>query len=114
MEAETIMNDNAKARFGAEILQVNNLRIEVKTDAGPGPVLVDNVSFKLRKGEVLGLIGESGAGKSTIGLASMVYTRSGCFITGGEIKFNCQDLRRLDSDRRLVCSRGKIAYMAQS
>ncbi|HEX9448734.1 MAG TPA: ATP-binding cassette domain-containing protein, partial [Dongiaceae bacterium] len=114
MEAETIMNDNAKARFGAEILQVNNLRIEVKTDAGPGPVLVDNVSFKLRKGEVLGLIGESGAGKSTIGLASMVYTRSGCFITGGEIKFNGQDLRQLDSDGRRVCRGVKIAYIAQS
>ena len=110
----TIMNDNAKAHFGAEILQVNNLRIEVKTDAGPGPVLVDNVSFNLRKGEVLGLIGESGAGKSTIGLASMVYTRSGCFITGGEVNFNGHDLRKLDSDARRAERGVRIAYIAQS
>jgi peptide/nickel transport system ATP-binding protein len=114
MGAGTNMNDNAKARFGAEILQVKNLRIEVKTDAGPGPVLVDNISFNLRKGEVLGLIGESGAGKSTIGLASMVYTRAGCFITGGEISFNGQDLRTLTSDQRRAARGVKIAYIAQS
>lgn len=110
----TTMNDNAQSRFGAELLQVNNLRIEVRTDAGAGPVLVDNVSFNLRKGEVLGLIGESGAGKSTIGLASMVYSRNGCFITGGEIKFQGKDLRQLDGEARREQRGVRIAYIAQS
>ena len=41
---------------------------------------------------MLGLIGESGAGKSTIGLASMGYGRGGCRITGGEIIFNGRDI----------------------
>ena len=48
--------------------------------------IVDEVSFDLAKGRVLGLIGESGAGKSTIGLAAMAYGRGGVRITGGSVR----------------------------
>ena len=70
-----------------DILDLKSLRIQVKTDAGDGTVLVNDVSLALRRGEVVGLIGESGSGKSMIGLASMGYTRRGCAIVGGEIVF---------------------------
>jgi peptide/nickel transport system ATP-binding protein len=96
------------------VLDVEDLRIEVRTDAGPGPVLVDNVSLKLRQGEVLGLIGESGAGKSTIGLATMGYSRSGCFITGGKIMFRGKDVRTMTREERQDLRGHGVAYIAQS
>jgi len=76
--------------------------------------LVDNVSFELRAGEVLGLIGESGAGKSTIGLAILGHCRNGMRIESGKIQFKDTDLNR-QSPRQLRTIRGrKIAYVAQS
>ena len=63
------------------VLTVRNLKVS----APNGALLVDDVSLDLAPGEVLGLIGESGAGKSTIGLAAMGYGRGGCRITGGDI-----------------------------
>ena len=56
-----------------QVLKIRDLRIESVS----GLVLVNNVSLELKRGEVLGLIGESGAGKSTIGTGAMAYTRAG-------------------------------------
>ena len=61
------------------ILEIKNLIIEGHIGNRWKPI-VKGVDLHLHKGEVLGLIGESGAGKSTIGLASMGYTRQGCRI----------------------------------
>ena len=77
------------------LLEVEGLRIEATSQTDVKTVLVDDVSFTLKRGEVLGLIGESGAGKSTIGLSSMHYTRTGCEITGGRIIFNGRDIRAI-------------------
>ena len=71
------------------VLELQGLRLETIT----GRVLVDNVDVTLKRGEILGLIGESGAGKSTIGLASMVYARAGMRISGGTVFLNKQEMR---------------------
>ena len=93
-----------------EVLRMEALRVETTT----GKVLVQDVDLHLRRGEVLGLIGESGAGKSTIGLAALVYARAGCRITGGRILLAGIDLRSLDAAGRRSIRGTRVAYVAQS
>ena len=93
-----------------QILRLDKLRVETIT----GRVLVDDVDITLKRGEILGLIGESGAGKSTIGLASMAYARAGMRITGGTITLAGTDLRASTASARRHMRGKSIAYIAQS
>jgi peptide/nickel transport system ATP-binding protein len=72
------------------------------------------VDLTLYRGEVLGLIGESGAGKSAIGIAAMGYTRPGCRINGGTVVFDGIDLVSATEDQKRKLRGSRIAYVAQS
>ena len=74
-----------------KLLKIKKLVIEGFTDE-KWIEIVHGVDLTLSRGEVLGLIGESGAGKSTIGMASMGYTRQGCRIASGSIVFDGVEL----------------------
>ena len=81
------------------LLDIKNLKIEATVyPPGEDPhdiTIVEGVSVGLEGGKVLGLIGESGAGKSTIGLSAMAYGRGGVRITGGEVTLNGRDILKL-------------------
>ena len=102
----------------APLVKVRNLKIGA-TVYPPGErpqeiEIVHGVDFDLAPGKVLGLIGESGAGKSTIGLAAMGYGRGGVEITGGEVFVNGRDILK-GGLRRLRALRGaEVTYVAQS
>ncbi len=95
------------------LLNIRDLRIDGKSGDDWLPI-VKGVNLTLRKGEVLGLIGESGAGKSTIGLAAMGFARDGCRISGGTIEFDGIDLRKVSEDKLRRLRGKRIAYVAQS
>ncbi len=100
------------------LLDIKNLRIEA-TIYAPGEkprnaVIVDDVSLSLQKGKVMGLIGESGAGKSTIGLAALAYGRGGIRLAGGEIVLNGREIRLADSATLRSLRGREVTYVAQS
>ncbi|MFS2175772.1 ABC transporter ATP-binding protein [Rhizobium pisi] len=101
-----------------ELLSVRNLKIEA-TSYPPGEppkrvTIVDGVSFDLQKGKVLGLIGESGAGKSTIGLSALAYGRGGAEITGGEVLLDGADILALGKNGIRKIRGARVCYVAQS
>jgi peptide/nickel transport system ATP-binding protein len=95
------------------LLEIKNLYLEAYYEEKWQPIVHD-ISFDLKRGEVLGLIGESGAGKSTIGLAAMGYARQGCRIASGSINLDGIEMFNA-SNKDLRKVRGsKISYVAQS
>ncbi|MDW3204017.1 MAG: ABC transporter ATP-binding protein [Alphaproteobacteria bacterium] len=95
------------------LLEIKDLRIEGYSD-DKWIEIVHGVDLTLHRGEVMGLIGESGAGKSTIGLAAMGFARDGCRISGGSVEFDGMELTTTPERDRRALRGSRIAYVAQS
>ena len=111
MLVETNKIDNEQ--LNRPLLEVKGLRIEGLSEKG-WQEIVRGVNLQLKRGEILGLIGESGAGKSTIGLAAMGYARDGCRITAGEIIFDGIELSSAPENEKRKLRGTRISYVAQS
>ncbi|MGE3830179.1 MAG: ABC transporter ATP-binding protein [Parvibaculaceae bacterium] len=107
------MNAQKSRVKGETLLEIKDLRIDGQSD-DVWHKIVKGVDLSLKRGEVLGLIGESGAGKSTIGLAAMGFARPGCKITGGSIVFDGIDLIKASEEEKRALRGSRIAYVAQS
>ena len=95
------------------LVKIRNLHIEGRSDESWSPI-INGVDLDLNKGEVLGLIGESGAGKSTIGLAAMGFTRDGVRISDGTVEFDGIDMVNASAAKKRALLGKRIAYVAQS
>ncbi len=99
------MDDNPSSKFA-------DLRTEFLTEDG-AVVAANDVSFALDTGETMGLVGESGAGKSVTARSLLQLVNSPGEITGGEVLFDGEDLLAL-SEREMRAVRGnKIALIPQ-
>jgi peptide/nickel transport system ATP-binding protein len=95
------------------ILQVKNLSVEYETPDGPVRA-VNEVSFSLRPGERMGLIGESGSGKTTMATGLMRLSRPPAFIVGGQVFLEGRDLMILEDDDLRRARLKEIAMVPQA
>ncbi len=91
------------------VLNIQNLDISYYTRAGEIPAVVD-FSLEVKQGETIGLVGESGCGKSTVAMAIMQYLGQNGSVKKGLIEFKGRDLTKL-SEEELRQIRGKEISM---
>lgn len=98
----------------SELFEIDNLQIQARKEDGTPIPIVKGVSFKVKAGQVVALIGESGSGKSTISLATMAYCRPGLEFPGGEVRLHGKDVLAMDPLDQRSLRGNKVAYLAQS
>ncbi len=96
------------------LVSVSNLHVEAASDSGRIIEIIKGVSFDVKEGEIVSLIGESGSGKSTIALSLLGYTRSGCRIAGGEVIVDGHDITKMNDAAREDLRGAVVSYIPQS
>ncbi len=101
------------APMDLQLLNIKNLFVKYKTDDDVINA-VNGTSLKINKGEVLGLVGETGAGKTTTALSILrLLPKNIGKITQGEIFFNNQDLLKLNEKEMMQIRGNKISMIFQ-
>ncbi|HTX90091.1 MAG TPA: ABC transporter ATP-binding protein [Anaerolineales bacterium] len=95
------------------LLDVRDLKVAYLTKRGPVKA-VDGVSFSIRPGEVVGLAGESGSGKSTIAHAILRILHPPALITNGQVLFQGEDILEMDEARLEQFRWSKVSIVFQS
>ena len=95
-------------------LKIEDLVVEGKKPSGKWFQIVHGVSVEVKPGEVVALIGESGAGKTTIALSALGYCRPGTRIVRGHVYLGDVDILTLNPKKRRELRGMRVAYVAQS
>jgi peptide/nickel transport system ATP-binding protein len=98
----------------SDLFEIDNLQIQARKEDGTPIPIVKGVSFNVKAGQVVALIGESGSGKSTISMATMAYCRPGLEFPGGEVRLHGKDVLSMDPQDQRALRGNKVAYLAQS
>ena len=98
---------------GAHV-EVRNLRLVYKVGPDTELAAVDDVSFAIRKGETLGIVGESGCGKSSLARAFLAYTRPGGRVAGGQVLVSGTDVFALSDEAQRAYRGGRAAMVPQN
>ena len=91
------------------ILEIKNLNVHFPIHIGTVRA-VEDVTLNLRKGEVMGLVGESGCGKSTLGFSILRLLRPPGKLAGGQIRYHGDDIAKM-SEKEILSLRGKRIAM---
>ena len=105
----TVDSENNDVIFEARDLKINAIR-----DDGSELPIVKGANFKVRRGEVVALIGESGSGKTTISLSALGYCKPGLQFAGGEALLLGRDVTTMSTEELRPVRGEKVAYLAQS
>ena len=96
------------------LLDVRDLQVAYNNpSSGDLTLAVDGVSFKVDRGETLGIVGESGCGKSTLARALMAYCRPGGVIVGGEVLFDGEDILDFNDEQIRALRGSRMAMVPQ-
>jgi peptide/nickel transport system ATP-binding protein len=101
---------SAVAAAVAPAVEIRDLRIELTSS---GVDIVDEIRIEIRAGEVLGLVGESGCGKTTVGMALLGHCRSGGRVAGGAVLVDGRDLAELREGELRRLRGGIVSYIPQ-
>ena len=107
---------SAKARRDMDevVFEARDLKIHAVRDDGSELPIVKGVDFKVRRGEVVALIGESGSGKTTISLSALGYCKPGLKFAGGQALLLGEDVTQKNTEELRPIRGEKVAYLAQS
>lgn len=98
----------------SDALRVVDLHVQGQAPSQEWVPIVQGANVEIRPGEIVALIGESGAGKTTVALSALGYCRPGTRFVGGQVRLRETDLLTLSSTELRAIRGRNVAYVAQS